>query len=136
MAIEVLLRKLTYLRQLLRDLVPYENVTLAEIEADHYKLERLMELLVMTASDILHHLLAERGITPTSYRDAFKKGADEGLLPRELAHRLEEASGMLNVLLCMYESIDLTILHASVKPALHDFTQFVALFEDGLGDGV
>ena len=33
MAPDVLLRKLLYLRQLLTDLAPYENATLAEIES-------------------------------------------------------------------------------------------------------
>jgi hypothetical protein len=34
---EVLLRKLTYLRQLLADLTPFEGATLDEVQADHYK---------------------------------------------------------------------------------------------------
>jgi hypothetical protein len=50
MAPDVLLRKLTYLRQLLKDLSPYKEASLAEVEAEHYKLERLLELLVMAAS--------------------------------------------------------------------------------------
>ena len=40
---EVLLRKLAYLRQLLADLAPFENATLADVRAEHYKLERLFE---------------------------------------------------------------------------------------------
>ncbi len=48
---DVLLRKLTYLRHLLADLAPFESATLAQVQVEHYKLERLFELLVMTASD-------------------------------------------------------------------------------------
>ena len=44
MAPDVLLRKLSYLRQLLHDLTPYKDATFDEVEAEHYKLERLMEL--------------------------------------------------------------------------------------------
>ncbi|GJM42983.1 MAG: hypothetical protein DHS20C20_32650 [Ardenticatenaceae bacterium] len=54
MAPDVLIRKLNYLRHLLNDLAPYKEATLDEVEAEHYKLERLLELLVMAASDILH----------------------------------------------------------------------------------
>ncbi len=53
MAPDVLLRKLNYLRQLLADLAPYENATLDQVLADHYKLERIFELLVVAATDIL-----------------------------------------------------------------------------------
>jgi hypothetical protein len=33
---EVLARKLAVLRNLLRDLTPYEEATLAQVEAEHY----------------------------------------------------------------------------------------------------
>ncbi|HEX6386768.1 MAG TPA: hypothetical protein VF177_19035 [Anaerolineae bacterium] len=36
MAPDVLLRKLTYLRQLLMDLAPSEGATLATVQAEHY----------------------------------------------------------------------------------------------------
>jgi hypothetical protein len=32
---------------------------------DHYKLERLIELLLMTASDIVFHLLSRKGEAPS-----------------------------------------------------------------------
>jgi uncharacterized protein YutE (UPF0331/DUF86 family) len=131
---EVLLRKLTYLRQLLVDLAPFEGATLAEVQAEHYKVERLFELLVMAASDILFHELAERDLTPDSYRGAFKLAADQGLLPPDLTDRLQEAAGMRNVIVHLYQEIDYAILHASIGPALRDFGQFVALFEARLSD--
>lgn len=127
MAPDVLLRKLTYLRQLLSDLAPYRDANLEEVIADHYKLERLLELLVMTAGDLIFHLLAERGHTPKTYRDAFEMAGKEGLLPTDLAQRLAEAAGMRNVLVHMYEEIDYTILHNSIAPALRDFSQFVSI---------
>ncbi len=98
MAPDVFLRKLTYLRQLLADLEPYRQVTLAEVEAEHYKLERLIELLVMTASDLLRHLLAGRGLTPVTYRDTFYQAGKQGIIPPDLAERLQKAAGMRNIL--------------------------------------
>jgi uncharacterized protein YutE (UPF0331/DUF86 family) len=131
---EVFLRKLTYLRQLLADLAPFEGVTLAEVQAEHYKLERIFELLVMAASDILHHLLAEQGITAASYRDTFRLAAEQGLIPTDLATRLQDAASMRNILVHLYEQINYTILRDSISPALRDFEQFVVLFEIGLDD--
>ncbi|HXV97992.1 MAG TPA: DUF86 domain-containing protein [Anaerolineae bacterium] len=136
MAPEVFLRKLTYLGQLLADLAPFEGATLAEVQAEHYKLERIFELLVMAASDILHHLLAERGIMPTTYRDTFRLAAEQGLIPADLAARLQDAAGMRNVLVHLYEQINYTILRDSISPALRDFEQFVALFEAGLDNQI
>ncbi|GIK43670.1 MAG: hypothetical protein BroJett011_75030 [Chloroflexota bacterium] len=134
MAPEVFLRKLTYLRQILADLAPFQGASLAQVEAEHYKLERILELLVMAASDILHHLLAERGITPSSYRETFKLAAEQGLVPADLAARLQDAASMRNVIVHLYEQINYSILRDSITPALEDFKQFVALFETELDD--
>lgn len=126
---DVLLRKLAYLRRLLHDLAPFERMSRAEIEAHHYTIERILELLVGAAADLLFHILAERGQAPASYRDAFRLAAQEGLLPDDLAGRLQQAAGMRDVLVHLYERIDYDILHASIAPALHDFALFVALAE-------
>ena len=129
MAPDVLLRKLAYLRQLLQDLAPHQGATLQQVEAEHYKLERLFELLATAASDLLFHLLAQQGVAPDSYREAFKEAAARGVIPDDLAERLQKAAGMCNVLVHLYEDIDYTILRDSIEPALQDFGQFVTIFE-------
>ena len=132
MAPDVRARKLAYLRQLIDDLAPYAGASQTQIEADHYKVERLFELLVMAASDLLFHLLAERGEVPDSYRAAFKRAAEEDLIPAALAERLQDAASMRNVLVHMYEEIDYEILRASIEPAVRDFSEFTAIFAQDL----
>ncbi len=134
MTSEVLLRKLAYLRQLLIDLAPYRTATLSEVMAEHYKLERLLELLVAAATDTLFHLLAEKGKSPDSYRNAFKMAADEGILPPALSQRLQQAAGMRNILVHLYEGIDYAILRDSIEPAWKDFTQFITQLETRLDE--
>jgi uncharacterized protein YutE (UPF0331/DUF86 family) len=129
MAPDVLVRKLAYLRQLLEDLAAFRGADAAEVAREHYKLERILELLATAASDTLHHLLAERGIAPESYRDTFRLAAEHGLLPADLAARLQKAAGMRNVLVHLYEYVDFDILHQSVEPALRDFAQLIAALE-------
>jgi len=131
---DVLLRKLTFLRQVLADLAPYEKATVAQVRADHYKIERIFELLVVAATDIIGHKLAERQIVPDSYRQAFSLAAEQGWLPLDLAERLQEAAGMRNLIAHMYERIEYPILQQSIKPALRDFEQFVALFATEIDD--
>ena len=129
MAREVLLRKLRYLRQLLADLTPYKDAMPAQVRQEHYKLERILELLVMTASDLIFHLLAEQNIQPESYRHAFQLATEQGWLPQDLAARLQDATGLRNILAHLYETIDYRILHTTIPLALADFTQFTVIFE-------
>jgi uncharacterized protein YutE (UPF0331/DUF86 family) len=125
----VLLRKLAYLRRLLRDLGAFAHASQAEVEAQHYTVERIIELLVGAASDLLFHLLAERGVQPASYREAFRLAGREGLLPTDLAEQLQLAAGMRNILVHMYEDIDYAIVHQSIGPLLSDFARFIAAAE-------
>ncbi|VAW31409.1 Protein of unknown function DUF86, SO_3166 group [hydrothermal vent metagenome] len=131
---DVLMRKLLFMRQLLADLLPYKNASLSQVEAEHYKLERLFELLIAASTDILFHTLAEQNISPTSYRDAFRLAGKHKLIPVELANRLQNAAGMRNILVHLYEEIDYNILHSSIQPTLQDFNQFVAIFSASLPD--
>jgi len=87
-------RKIT----MLADLEIYRDATAAEVLQDHYAVERIFELLVMTASDIVFHLLAARDIHPGSYRESFKLAAEQGILPAILADRLGDAAGMRNII--------------------------------------
>ncbi len=123
---DVLLRKLTYLRRLLHDLGAFACASQAEIEAQHYAVERMIELLVGAASDLLFHALTERSLQPSSYREAFKLAGQLGLLSAELAERLQLAAGMRNILVHMYEEIDYAIVHQSIGDLLRDFASFIA----------
>ena len=134
MAPEVIARKLAFLRRLLLDLEPFRNASVADVERDHYKVERLLELLGTAASDLVYHLLAERGLTPTSYRDAFRQAGREALIAADLAERLAKAAGLRNVLVHLYQGIDYEILQASIVPALRDFAELVAVLEGQIDD--
>lgn len=67
MAPEVRQRKLRYLEQLLADLEPFRHASPAEVEQAHYSVERILELLAMTATDLVFHLLAERELCLTAW---------------------------------------------------------------------
>lgn len=132
MSPDVLARKLAKLRVFLKDLRPYEGASVPAVEEDHYRVERLLQLLVEVATDILAHELAHLGVVPASYRDAVRKAVGAGLLSEELGVSLERAAGLRNVLVHLYEDLDMEILAASVGPALNDFGQFLKLFQERL----
>jgi uncharacterized protein YutE (UPF0331/DUF86 family) len=126
---EVILRKLEMLRRLHADLEPFAEAPLAAVIAEHYKVERILELLATAAADLLQHLLAERGIVAASYRDAFRQAGAAGLITVELAGQLDGAAAMRNVLVHLYEEIDYEVVHASIGDALRDFARLVAELE-------
>lgn len=125
MTAEVLARKLAGLERYLEDLRPHCGKSVEEVERDPYEIERLLELVVQVAVDIVSHDLAQRGTAPVSYRDAFLRSADAGILPEALAKRLADAAGLRNILVHMYETIDYEIVAASLSPALEDFGAFL-----------
>ena len=132
MSPEVLARKLTKLRIFLSDLRPYQGASLSTVKEDHYRVERLLQLLVEVATDILAHELARLGVVPVSYPDAVRKAVEEGLLSVELGESLERAAGLRNVLVHLYEDLDMEIVAASVDPALSDFGEFLELSQKRL----
>lgn len=132
MSPEVLARKLTKLREFLADLRPYAGASLTEVEKDHYVIERLLQLLVEVATDMLAHELASRGVVPASYRETIRKGVEEGFLDPELGTRLEKATGLRNVLVHLYDELDLEIVAESIQPALDDFGEVLKIFQDRL----
>lgn len=125
MTFDVVSRKIYYLQQLLSDLALYQNASLAEVVNEHYKIERILELLIVTGTDLLTYLLAERGVVAKTDQDSFRLAAGHEIITMELAFRLQNDAGMKNVLLCLYEEIDCELLHQSLKPALQDFQQLV-----------
>lgn len=132
MSPEVLARKLERLATYLADLEPHRGRTGAEIRQDPYEVERLLELLVQVAVDVLAHLLSEQGITPASYRETFEEAGAQGLIPEPLASRLSGAAGLRNVLVHLYEEIDYEIVARSIENAARDFRELLRVLEGRL----
>lgn len=88
----------------------FESVTLSEyLDNFDYQLmvERLIELLVESSSDINSYLLLQlHNVTPATYYDSFIEAGKNGLTTRELAGELAKSSGMRNRLVHQYEAID------------------------------
>lgn len=134
MAPEVVVRKLARLRSLLGELEKHRAASSDEIADDPYRVERLLELLITSAADLLTHLLSERDENPATYRETFRRAGDLGLIDSELSHRLEKAAGMRNILVHLYDTIDYDIVHAAIANALEDFPQLIRDLEP-LGRG-
>lgn len=126
---DVLLRKLDRLRTYAADLQPHAGKSATEIADDAYEVERLLELIVQVCVDLVTHELAERGIVPETYRDAFRRAGDEGLLPTDLAASLADAAGLRNILVHVYEQIDYEIVAASIDRAIEDAFRLIEVYQ-------
>jgi uncharacterized protein YutE (UPF0331/DUF86 family) len=85
-----------------------------------------MHLLVECVTDILNHMLADRGLAPAaSYADTFVQAGAQRLLDPGLAERLKASAKMRNRLVHLYSDIDDKIVFDSIKYFLEDFNEFV-----------
>ena len=126
MSPEVVSRKLARMTQCLAELEPYNACPYERFLVDHYKIERLIELLVMAVSDIVIHLLDSRGEpAPISYRTAFLRAGETGLLSPEFSQRLALGAGLRNILVHDYEEIDYPLLHRSLAKIVGDLSRFI-----------
>ena len=68
--------------------------------------ERQLELAVQICIDLGTQLVMERPVrAPESYADVFKAMGEAGLLPTDLAERLEDAAGQRNLLVHLYMDV-------------------------------
>ena len=126
MSPEVVHRKISRMLKYMDDLIPYKESSYDSFLLDHYKVERLLELLVMTASDIAFHLLSkENEPPPVSYRSAFLRLGELGIIDDEISKNLALGAGLRNILVHDYEEIDYPLLHKSIPTIIHDIRDFM-----------
>lgn len=126
MSPEVISKKLVSITTYLNDLLPYRNIPFDEFMKRHYEIERLLELLVVTASDIIFHLISAKGEpVPASYKAAFLRAGEMGIISEELSKNLALGAGLRNILVHEYEEIDYALVHKSISAAIRDFTALI-----------
>lgn len=123
---EVVTRKLAKISQYVEELAPYRDCSFDAFWRDHYKIERIIELFIAAALDIIVHLLEVRGEPPpVSYRAAFLRAGEMGLLSEKLSRSLALGVGLRNILVHEYEDIDYHLLHGSLPTILDDMLLFI-----------
>ena len=126
MSPEVVHRKIAKMLNYLDDLLPYKESSFDQFEDNHYKVERLIELLVMAASDIAFHLVSQQNEPPpSSYRAAFLRLGELGIIDPETGKSLALGAGLRNILVHDYEEIDYHKLHESIPTIISDIRQFM-----------
>lgn len=135
-------RKLQLIADDLERLTEFKDETRDSLTGDFVRLaavERLLERIVMRAIDVNEHLISQLATgegrsTRLSYRDTFLKLPELGVYDAEFAERIARSAGLRNILVHDYNDVDRTIVHASIRECLRDYTHYVgavsALLED------
>lgn len=120
-------RKLAHLHGYIQDLASFAPLDPAQRQAQHYAIERLLQLLCEAAADIALQILRDRGVAPPeSYRAVFERARDLGLMPEDLAADMIRACGMRNVIVHLYDTLDMRRILAAVDTAPPLYRRFAA----------
>ncbi len=126
---ELVRQKLTKMVTNLNQLKEIEDYSLEEY-LDNFFLsrttERLIQLLVETATDINGHILVtDFQKSPDSYFESFIQLGEVGVISRELAKELAPSAGIRNRLVHEYDEIDDKIIYESVSDAIDLFQKYI-----------
>ena len=93
----------------------------------HHLAERYLHLACECVLDIAQHVVSDAGFRqPESYRDALAILDQEGILPTDLAERLQRWMGFRNILVHLYLEVDHGIVYRAIRDQLEDLDQFAA----------
>jgi uncharacterized protein YutE (UPF0331/DUF86 family) len=126
--------QLELLQRLLARIDQYgQEVTRAQLEADldtWLKVSRALELAAQCCLDLAMEIVAKRGLgVPETYRDAFVRLAQAGLITPSQSLALQGWMGLRNVLAHMYTTVDLDQVFAAMienKATLREFGRLAA----------
>lgn len=92
--------------------------------------ERLLQELVEAAIDINTHIIAESGEElPDTYYGSFMALGRLAVLPLDLSLNLAPSAGLRNRLVHEYDSIDDSIVYASIAQAISLYTDYVGAIQ-------
>jgi len=127
---ETLERRLRVLAELDGKLLGFASIPEYEFIASnplHDLAERYLHLAVECMVDIGNHLLAELpSPAPETYREGFGALAAHGMVPVDLARRLQGWAGFRNVLVRLYLDIDHALTWKVIQNDLGDLGEFRA----------
>lgn len=109
------------------------SVSRTELESDldtWLKVSRALELAAQCSLDLAMEIVAKRGLgAPETYREAFTRLAQAGVITAEQSVALQGWAGLRNVLSHMYTALDLDRLYQAMcedKRILREFGRVAA----------
>ena len=135
------LRKLEENLALLRELRELEAKEFLADPRNRLSAAHLLQTAIQCVIDIGAHLVSELNLGQVDrYGDIPKALAHRGMIPMELARKLEKMVGLRNILVQEYLEVDYGVLYRFIQEELGDFEEFAAavmsfLEREGRKDG-
>ena len=125
---EKISRKLRSMKKYVDFLREYRSTTKEELGKNDLvraAIERNFQLAIESALDIGEVIIsAEDFEKPEDYRDVILILGKQGVIPVEFAERFAKAAGFRNILVHMYEKVDVGKLYDYLQNNLEDFNEF------------
>jgi len=122
-------QKLNKLTENLNQLKKIEEYSFEEYQDNFFikrTAERLLQLIVETATDINGHILVEeKQSAPDSYYDSFIKLGEARVISQNLAEELAPSAGLRNRLVHEYDEIKDEIIYKTITKAIDQYEQYV-----------
>lgn len=127
MSPEILLAKLALLQQILSDLRPHISAKREDQEAQHYEIERQVQLCVDLCVTIGRRILILKQVSlPSSAREVFHSLKKERIISKQLAEGLSSAVGLRNLIVHEYGNLDYDIFFSGLKMGYQSFVKFAS----------
>jgi uncharacterized protein YutE (UPF0331/DUF86 family) len=125
---ELVAKKLAFIETCVREL---QTMARPDRIPDDLREERFVEhtlqLAIQAALDVGSHVVSDERLgEPETSRDVFRLLGRAGYVPAELLGRLEQMAGFRNVVVHLYQDVDLGIVRDVVEHHLGDLLGFVA----------
>lgn len=124
---DTIFRKLNLMKKYvayLKSLDP-ENLDLEYNYEKRSAVERNFQLAIESAIDIGEIIISEEGFErPADYKSVFLVLGKNSILPKGFAEKFAPAAGFRNVLVHMYDEVDLEVLKEYLTEKLGDFEEF------------
>lgn len=125
---ELVAKKLAFIETCVREL---QTLARPERISDDLREERFVEhtlqLAIQAALDVGSHIVSDERLgEPETSRDVFRLLGRADYVPANLLGRLEQMAGFRNVVVHLYQDVDLGIVRDVVENHLGDLLEFVA----------
>ena len=126
---EKIARKILSMKKYVDFLRSYQSLSPRKLEEDYElksAIERNFQLAIESALDIGEIIISAEGLEkPEDYRSVVLILGKQNILPPAFAERFARAVGLRNILVHMYEEVDIQKLHQYMQNNLKDFDEYV-----------
>lgn len=131
---ELIAKKLAFIETCVRELRTLARPErIAQDVREQRFVEHTLQLAIQAALDVGSHIVSDERLgEPDTSRDVFRLLGRAGILDADLAERLERMAGFRNVVVHLYQEVDLGIVRDVVENHLDDLLQFAATIRNRL----